>query len=92
MMLVEHRKRLKELKESENDRKKPILDDQEKEIINFKMQQALHNNLTVEIKYYEDKRFKKVVGKIDKVDTNQGYIFITNKKIPIKNLLELKLK
>ncbi len=92
MMLIEHRTKLRKLKESEKDRKKPILDDQEKEVINSKMQQALHNNMTVEIKYYEDKRFKKIIGKIDKVDTNQGYIFITKKKIPTKSLLELKLK
>jgi len=92
MMLIEHRKRLKELKESEKDKEKPILDDQEKAAINSKLQQALKNNLAVKIKYYDNKRFKTAAGRIDKVDINQRYIIISNKKIPIKNILELKLE
>jgi hypothetical protein len=92
MMLIEHRQRLKKLKEREQDRKKPILDDQEKAAINSKLQQALQNDLEVEIKYYENKQFKTAAGRIDKVDINQRYIIISNKKITFKNLLELKLE
>jgi len=92
MMLIEHRDRLKELKASEKDRKKPILDDQEKKVINYKLQQALQNSLVVEIKYYADKRFKTAAGKIDNVDINQKYILINNKKIPLENLLEVELE
>lgn len=92
MMLIEHREKLKELKESEQDRKKPNLDDQEKAAINSKLQQALQNSLTVEIKYYDNKRFKTAAGRIDKVNINQRYILISNKKIPFKNILELKLE
>mgnify|MGYP003874115505 CR=1 FL=1 len=43
-------KKLKELKESEKDKKKPILDHQEKAAINFKLQEGLQNNLFVKIK------------------------------------------
>jgi hypothetical protein len=92
MMLIEHRQRLKKLKERKQDRKKPILDDQEKAAINSKLQQALQNDLEVEIKYYENKQFKTAAGRIDKVDINQRYIIISNKKITFKNLLELKLE
>ena len=92
MMLIEHRKKLKELKEGEKDKKKPILDVQEKAAINSKLQQVLENDLPVEIKYYDNKQFKKVAGIIDKVDINQRYILINNKKIQFKNLLELKLE
>lgn len=91
MMLIEHRKRLKDLKESEKDRKKPILDDQEKAAINSKLQQALQNDLEVKIKYYDNKRFQTIAGIIEKVNTNQKCIVISNKKIPIENLIELKL-
>ncbi|SDD32555.1 YolD-like protein [Halanaerobium congolense] len=88
-MLIEHRKRLKELKESEEDRKKPVLDDQEKEEINY--------NLPVEIKYYEDKRFKTASGVIKKVNLNRKEVIISEKgdeqqKISINNLLDLRLK
>lgn len=92
MMLIEHRQKMKELKESEQDRKKPILDEQEKVAINSKLRQALQNDLEVEINYYDNKRFKTAAGRIYKVDINQRYIIISNKKILFKNILELKLE
>lgn len=97
MMLIEHRKRLKELKESEKDIKKPILDDQEKEEINYKLQQAVQQNLPVEIKYYKDKRFKTNSGVIKKVSSNRKEIIISEEggeqqKIYLNNLLDLRLK
>jgi hypothetical protein len=97
MMLIEHRKRLKELKESEKDREKPILDEQEKAAINFKLQQALQKKLPVEIIYYADKRFKTASGVIKKVNSNQKEVIISKKidaqqKISINNLLDLRLK
>lgn len=92
MMLIEHRDRLKKLKEHEDDREKPILDDQEKAVINSKLQQAIDNNLYLTVKYYEDKKFKTISGTIKKVDVSQRIIIISDKKIPIKNLLELKLE
>ena len=97
MMLIEHRKRLKELKEREKDREKPILDDQEKEEINYKLQKAVQNNLPVEIKYYDDKRFKTASGVIKKVNSNQKEVIISEEvgeqqKISLNNLLDLRLK
>lgn len=97
MMLIEHRQRLKQLKSSEKNRKKPILDDQEKEEINYKLQQAVQNNLPVEIKCYEDKRFKTASGVIKKVNSNRKEVIISEKggeqqKIYLNNLLDLRLK
>ena len=92
MMLVEHRDRLKKLKEHEEDKEKPILDDQEKSVINSKLQQAVHNNLAVTIKHYQNKRFKIITGTIKKVDVNRGIIFISDQKIKVENLLGIKLK
>jgi hypothetical protein len=56
------------LKEHEDNRERPILDDQEKAVINSRLRQALQSNLNVVINYYEDKRFKITVGKINKID------------------------
>jgi len=92
LFLVEHKKRLRELKLHEDDREKPILDEQEKEVINYRLQQALQNNLEVKIKYYDNKRFKKIAGRIEKVDINQKFIFVDNKKISNKNLLEVEIE
>ena len=52
----------------------------------------MQNNLAVEIKYYDNKRFKTAAGRIDKVDINQKFIFINNKKIPLENLLKVELE
>jgi len=92
MMLIEHRDRLKEIKQHEEDIKKPILDDQEKAAINSKLQQALQNDSEVKIKYYEEKRFKTITGEIKKVDIRKKEIFINEKKIKFENLLEIELK
>jgi hypothetical protein len=71
--------------------------EQEKEEINYKLQQAVQNNLPVEIKYYEDKRFKTASGVIKKVNSNRKEIIISEKgdeqqKISFNNLLDLRLK
>lgn len=92
MMLIEHRKRLKELKEHEENREKPILDDQEKAVINSRLRQTLQGNHNVVINYYKNKKFKTTAGKIDKVDIINKVIWINGIKIPIENLLELKLE
>jgi hypothetical protein len=91
MMLIEHRKKLKELKEHENDREKPILDDQEKAVINSRLQQALEKNLKVKIKYYRDKRFKTISGRIKRVDVNRREVIISDEVIEVEDLLELTI-
>jgi hypothetical protein len=90
MMLIEHRKKLKELKDHEDDREKPILDEQEKAVINSRLQQALENDLKVKIKYYRDKRFKSISGRIERVDVNRREVIIGNERIEVEDLLELK--
>ena len=92
MMLIEHRDRLKKLKEHEDDREKPTLDDQEKVVINSKLQQAIDNNLEVKINYYESKRFKTITGEIKKVYITRKEIIINKKKIKFEDLIDVKLK
>ena len=92
LFLVEHKKRLRELKLNEDDREKPILDNQEKASINFKLQQAIENDLKVKIKHYDNKRFKTVIGKIKRVDINRKELVINEKKINFEDLLGIKLK
>jgi len=92
LMLTAHREKLRELKKREKNRKKTVLDDQEKAAINSKLQQALQNNLEVKIKYYEDKRYKTVIGVIETVDINRKELIIDERKIKFTNLLDVKLK
>ena len=91
MMLIEHRKKLKEVKEHEDDREKPILDDQEKAVINSRLHQVLERNLKVKIKYYRDKRFKTISGRIKRVDVNRREVVISDEVIEVEDLLELKI-
>lgn len=74
LMLVEHKKRLKELKEKEGQLEKPELDEQLKDEINSKLKQALKNNLSVKLKYFKNKSFVTAAGRISKVDSIEKYI------------------
>jgi len=58
LMLVEHQKRLKELKMQEANVEKPELDQQQLQEINFKIEEALNKHLTVRIKFYQNKQIK----------------------------------
>jgi sugar diacid utilization regulator len=96
MMLIEHRKKLKELKEHENDREKPILDDQEKEAINNKIIQAANKNLKVKIEYHHNKRFHIIIGYIKNINQFEKKIFISDEnnkliKIKLNDIIDLSL-
>ncbi|TDO89250.1 YolD-like protein [Halanaerobium saccharolyticum] len=76
LMLVEHQKKLKELKMREKDVKKPELDEQQLQEINFKIEKALNRNLMVKIKFYKNKKLKNIEGKILKVEKYKQQIKI----------------
>lgn len=95
-MLIEHRKKLKELKEHEDDREKPILDNQEKEAINAKIMQAATKSLKVQIKYHHNKRFHIIIGDIKDINQFEKEIIISNEnnkiiRIRLNNIIDLTL-
>ncbi|MFP4198669.1 MAG: YolD-like family protein [Halanaerobium sp.] len=96
LMLVEHQKRLKELKMKEADLQKPELDQQQLAEFDFKIQEALNKNLTISIKFFENKRIKIIKGKILKIEKNRKIIKIKQpnqelKSLKFKQLIEIKL-
>jgi hypothetical protein len=96
LMLVEHKKRLKKLKEKEKKLTKPELDDQRKEEINLKIKQALNKNLQLKLTYFQDSSFLECRGKIKKIDTIEKNIIIIDnndleKIIKLENLIDLVL-
>ncbi|ADQ15765.1 YolD-like family protein [Halanaerobium hydrogeniformans] len=98
LMLVEHRKRLKELKENEEKAEKPELDEQEKADINYKLLRALKEKIQLEIIYCEDKILKKTRGYLEAINSKEKYILLSKnkkskktEKILMKNLIELKI-
>jgi hypothetical protein len=60
-------------------------------VINSRLHQALENDLKVKIKYYWDKRFKSISGRIKRVDLNRREIVINDEVIDVEDLLELNL-
>lgn len=69
IMLPEHVKGLRRLSDELSKVKKPILDEQQLWENEVKLQMALHNNLTVELKVYNNGSFINVKGKILLMDS-----------------------
>ncbi len=96
LMLVEHKKRLKKLKEKEKHLEKPELDEQIKEEINLKMMQALNHNLKIKLTYFNTNSFFECKGKIKEIDSIEKYVKIVDdnkleKKIILENIIGLTL-
>lgn len=64
MMMPEQIKMLKEYFAETEYKDKPILDEQELTEINMKLQCALHNDLTVEVKYFKNHDYVYTKGKL----------------------------
>ncbi|MFB4472130.1 YolD-like family protein [Oceanobacillus caeni] len=76
IMMPEQIQLLNEYWKTTEYKQRPILDEQELEELGIKLQMAIHNNLTVEVKYYMDHDYKTVKGKLSKVDNfNKTLIF-----------------
>ncbi len=81
IMLPEHVEAIKEVFEEEKRIEKPILDEQQRWENETKLQLALHNNLTVELKIYEDGSFLKLKGKIMFMDAINRAIHLESEGI-----------
>lgn len=64
LMMPEHIKLLNDMWEEKEYKKKPILDEQQLIEIDMKLQCAIHNDLTVKIKYFEDHNYQTKRGKL----------------------------
>ncbi|WP_066189359.1 YolD-like family protein [Amphibacillus sp. Q70] len=94
LMLPEHVQMLNEWTEEDNWKTKPILDEQQIEENSMKLQLAIHNNLTVEIKHYKDRYFHMAKGKLYKIDIVNKYIKIDNEertKINLNDLIDVAI-
>jgi len=86
LMLVEHQKKLKELKLKEQNLEKPELDQQQLKEFNLKVNKAVTKNLNLKIIFYENKKINKIKGKILKIENYKKEIKIRNNNGQIKNL------
>jgi hypothetical protein len=94
LMLVEHRKKLEELKESENDKKRLELDEQLYELFDYKIKVALKENIKVKITYYINNNYEKIQAHIKGFNKqNKSLILKTSKKteIKLKDIIDINL-
>ncbi len=83
---------LKEMKLRIRQKQKPVLSEDEYQILNLNIQQAIREDSEIEIEYYADGYIKYSYGKIKKLDyINKLLILSTNEKIPAVDVLSLDL-
>ena len=95
LMLVEHRKKLEELKNNEKNREKPDLDQQIYEVFNYRIKEAIEKNYEVKIIYYKDSEYREISTYIKNFDSNQKKLYLTDQKvkeISFENIAEITLK
>ena len=61
------------------------------ESINYNIQEAIHENIKIEVKYLKQGFLKYEYGYIKNIDTNKKYILINNTKIYFKNIVNAKI-
>jgi hypothetical protein len=94
LMLVEHRKKLEKLKESEVDKKRPELDEQIYEQFDYKLKLALKQKVEVKITYYYNKEYKNITSYIKDFNKQSNSLKLTDKKISeiaLKNIIDINL-
>ncbi|WP_404451819.1 YolD-like family protein [Virgibacillus necropolis] len=89
MMLPEHIELLKKMWEETDYKEKPILDEQQIAEMELKLQCALHNNLTVEIKYYDKPHYSVARGKLLMINAGTGILRLGEKEIDLENVLDV---
>lgn len=94
MMLPEHAEALRKLREQQQYKSKPILDVQLIEENEIKLQRAIHDNLTVEIKYFKNHDFHFIKEKLHGIDGN-GFLTINDEertRIKFRDVIEVGLE
>lgn len=91
LMLPEHVEALKKLFAEQDHKEKPILDEQQMIDNEFILQQAIENDLDVEIKCFEDHDFHTVKGKLLFIDAMSKYLQLDHIEIKLENIIEVNL-
>lgn len=75
LMMPEHIEMLNRMWKELEHKEQPILDEHQIEENAMKLQLAIHDNLTVEVKYFKDHDFNTVRGKILSIVSNDYLMF-----------------
>ena len=97
LMLIEHKRKLKQLKEGENHKEKPDLDKQQLQEMNYLFNKAIHNDLTVKIVYFDNhnQQYHTLYGKIKSYLEHKQKLIVVNDNnsytLNSKNIINLEL-
>lgn len=78
------------LKEKEK-MNKPIISKDRINEIDYVLKEAISYNKTIEVKYWNAGSLKYVTGVINKINTNEKYILINNRRMYFKNIINIKI-
>lgn len=87
-MLTEHRDKLKELFEHDNDVEKPILDEQQLEKLDILIKKAVQEQSNIKVLYYKDRRIQEYEGRITIKDE---YLYLDKRKLFKDNIIDINL-
>jgi hypothetical protein len=95
MMLPEHVAMLRELKASQNNKQKPIIDEQQFEEMNEVIRLAIEGKETVLITYFKEYDHKSIVGEVRNLDEVFRCIRIFNGEksltLNVENIIDIKI-
>jgi len=93
LMLPEHQELLHEMWHGKEKKEKPMMDEQELEEINMKLQLAIHDDLPVKIKYFSEHDYKVVKGKLKQINGIEKYLQLDDfTKIRLGDVLEVHVE
>jgi hypothetical protein len=95
LMLVEHKEKLKRLKEEEKNREKPDLTGDELQRLDYMLQAAWQDNHLVRLTYYHKKQFYPFSGQIVDCDKIEEQITVNSKEdrkeISLSDIVDIKI-
>lgn len=93
LMLVEHKRKLKQLEKNKNNIEKPELSEDKLQELDYLLEKAIAKNLTVLMKYYKNQEYQNIQGKIKSVQNNTIHLKNQNTlyKLKPENVIEIKI-
>lgn len=90
-MIPEHVEALKKLFAEQDHKEKPILDEQQLLENEMLLQNAIQNDLMIEIKHFRDHDFHMVKGKVLFIQSQSRFLQLDNVKIKLEDIIEVNV-
>ncbi|MFA1818987.1 YolD-like family protein [Virgibacillus oceani] len=89
LMLPEHVQMIKEMWAEDDKKEKPIQDEQQIEENVMKLQLAIHDSLTVEVKFFSNYEYHMLRGKLKSIVADDCIIFDDGTKVGINDVIDV---